>query len=413
MTNTEKAGRPPAGTKSDAAADQSQNAEQRALRQKANQAEREARKNARIAERDGRKAARSDTPAFVASKPKAERSDALDANPMSGAPVADFNILIVAQQGRLAAEAVLFAASLRRNAPDWQGRLIVAEPREEQAWRNTPTRLDDRSRALLLGYGAEVLPFTAQHFGRDYPYGNKIEALALLPPKQPFVFFDTDTLITGRLDHVRFDFNRPSASMRRSGSWPIPPLYGPGYGEIWKSLYDRFGLDFASSLDDSQLDEHWERYLYFNAGWFFAADPEEFHRRFLNWALAVRSEPGEALACQSLDPWLDQIVLPLVIHSLGGGRPGPELSALDGAATSHYRNLSLLYAREPEPVVNLMEDLMRDPGIAALFASDEGAQRLVTAGEGRSAVRPMFTDAANMQEKPLRHKLKQAGLWFR
>ncbi|WP_142662401.1 hypothetical protein [Paracoccus laeviglucosivorans] len=325
----------------------------------------------------------------------------------------NFNILIVAQKGRLAAEAALFAASLRLNAPDWQGRLIVAEPREEGAWQGVATTLDPHSRALLGRFGAEVTPFSAQYFGRSYPYGNKIEALSLLPAGQPFVFFDTDTLVTGPLDRVAFDFDRPSASMRRSASWPLPPLYGPGYTAIWKSLYDRFGLNFASSLDLNQPDEHWERYLYFNAGWFFGADPQDFGRRFLELALAVRADPGEALACQSLDPWLDQVVLPLVIHSLGGGRPGPELDDLDGSVTCHYRNLSLLYAREAEPVLDLLEHLMRDQGIAAMFAADEGAQRLVGGGEGRSVVRPMFAGAANLQEQPIRQKLKRAGLWFR
>src|SRR5690606_38784828 len=136
---------------------------------------------------------------------------------------------------------------------------------------------------------------------------------------------------------VPFDTARPAASMRREGTWPEPPLYGPGYRAIWKSLYDRFGLDFASSLDLSQPDEHWERYLYFNAGWFFGPDPAVFGQRFLDWALSVRDNPPNELASQSLDPWLDQVILPLVIHSLGGGRPCPELAGLDGAVTCHYR----------------------------------------------------------------------------
>ncbi|WP_341870533.1 hypothetical protein [Paracoccus shanxieyensis] len=401
-------------------------AEIRAQRKLANEAERAQRKQDRVAEREARgnarNAGRKKAPAPAFMEPPAEAAEASPA-PIAApaAPVSKpaarsavpFNILIVAQQGRLAAEAVLFAASLRRNAPDWKGRLIVAEPREAEAWQGTRTQLDDHSRALLTGYGAEVLPFTAQHFGRAYPYGNKIEALALLPPGQPFVFFDSDTLITGPLDQVGFDFNRPSASMRRSGSWPQPPLYGPGYTQIWRSLYDRFGLDFDSSLDAGQHDEHWERYLYFNAGWFFGADPAEFGRRFLDWSLAVRNDPGDALACQSLDPWLDQIVLPLVIHSLGGGRPGPELNGLDGAASCHYRNLSLLYARESDAAVALVEDLLRDPQIAPLFAADKAAQQLVTGGEGRSKVRPMFSDAANQSEQPIRQKLKREGFWFR
>lgn len=376
-------------------------AAERALRQERNRAEREARKLQRQAERQAQRAPRAATP--VAPDPAKAGSGSF----------ASANILILAQKGRLSREALLFTASLRRSAPDWRGRLIVAEPRPEAAWAGTDTLIEPPIRDQLLALGAEVHPFVAQHFGRAYPYGNKIEALSVLPPGQPFAFFDSDTLITGPLDRLQVDFARPSASMRRSGTWPEPPLYGPGYGAIWQSLYDRFGLDFGSSLDRGQFPEHWEHYLYFNAGWFLGDDPQEFGRRFLDWALQIRDAPGDALACQSLDPWLDQVVLPLVIHSLGGGRPGPDLAGLDGDVSCHYRNLSLLYAREPDAAVALAEDLLRDPAIARHFAEDEGYLRLIAAQDGRNLIRPMFQRPAGPSEKPIRHQLKQAGLWFR
>ena len=324
-----------------------------------------------------------------------------------------FNILIVAQAGRLEHEALLFVESLRANAPDWQGRLIVAEPREEGAWAGHHTQLSPQVRAALQARGADVLPFTAQHFGASYPYGNKIEALALLPPGESFVFFDTDTLITGPLDQVGFDFARPSASMRREGTWPVPPLYGPGYGDIWKSLFDRFGLDFASSLDMTQPDEHWERYLYFNAGWFFGADPAAFGQRFLDWALAIRDAPGDALASQELTPWLDQITLPLVIHSLGGGRPGPELAGLDGEATCHWRNLPLLYARESDEAVDAMEQAANAPDIKPLLQAWEPAARLIYQENGRKSLRAAIDrDHLPLRERALRQDIKRAGWWL-
>ena len=133
-------------------------------------------------------------------------------------------------------------------------------------------------------------------------------------------FFDSDTLVLDELTRVPFDFDRPTASLRREGTWPEIELYGPGYTRIWKSLYDRFGLDFESSLDLRQPDEYWRRYLYFNAGFFFYKCPRRFGQRFLDYALTIRDDPPKELVCQSLDPWLDQIALPLVIHSFGGGR---------------------------------------------------------------------------------------------
>ena len=321
------------------------------------------------------------------------------------------NLLIVAQAGRLEFQAIIFAASLRHAAPGFNGRLIVAEPRPEGAWAGHDTRVGDDTRALLDSLGAEITPFTARHFGAAYPYGNKIEALSVLPEGQPFVFFDTDTLICGPLDQMPFG-PRPAASMRREGTWPQPPLYGPGYGAIWKALYDRFGLDFASSLDLSQPDEHWERYLYFNAGWFFGPDPRVFGQRFLDWALSVRDDPPEELACQSLDPWLDQAVLPLVIHSLGGTRPGPNLAGLDGAITCHYRNLPLLYARESDRVLKVLESATAPNRIKKQLKDWEPAKKLIFQGKGRDKVRQLFAGGLPSREKPIRQTLKKNGWWW-
>ncbi len=324
-----------------------------------------------------------------------------------------FNILILAQSGKLEHQALILTASLRASSPRWQGRLIVAEPLPEGAWDRHQTAISPAHRALLTEMGAEITPFTARHFGAAYPHGNKIEALALLPAGEPFLFLDSDTLITGELADLAFDFTRPSASMRREGTWPHPPLYGPGYGAIWRSMYDRFGLDFETTLDQSQPDEHWERYLYFNAGWFFGADPVEFHRRFLSWALAIRDNPQDELANQVLDPWLDQAVLPLVIHSFGGGRPGPELAGLDGDTTCHYRNLPLLYARESDLVIEVLEQTLAPNRIKQVLREWFPARKLIYQGKGRDKIRPIFAGAPlPSQERPIRQVLKKTDWWL-
>ncbi len=331
----------------------------------------------------------------------------------AGADPAPFNLLLLGQQGRIGHEALALVASLRRASPDFAGRVIVAEPQPAAAWDGVETRLPPETRAALEVYGAEVVPFTATRFGRAYPYGNKIEALSVLPADQPFLFLDSDTLVLGDLARVKFDFARPSASMRRSGSWPEPPLYGPGHADIWRSLYDRFGLDFAPTLDLSQPDEHWERYLYFNAGWFFGTDPAEFGRRYLDWAVAVLDEPGDALACQRLDVHLDQIVLPLVIHSLGGGRPGPELAGMDGDVTCHYRYLALLYARESDAAVAAMEGLATDKPARRVLRDWDAFRQLVLRKAGMKRIRPMFDREELPPEPVIRKALKQAGYWSR
>lgn len=331
---------------------------------------------------------------------------------MSGDQHRRFNILCVGQSGRLGYEAVILAASLRVCDPDFAGRLIVMEPQADGAWPGDP-RVPPEIRALLARFGAEILPFEARHFGASYPQGNKIEALLAAPEGDPFLFLDTDTLVTGALTSVPFDFARPSASMRREGTWPEIQLYGPGYTAIWRSLYDRFGLHFESSLDPAQPDEHWERYLYFNAGWFFGPCPRAFGQRFLDYALSIRDDPPAELVCQSLDPWLDQVALPLVVHAFGGGRPGPELAGLDGAVTCHYRTFPLLYARESDRAVAVLEEVTSPNWVKKVLKEHEPLKKIVYQRKG-TKVRALFDRAAlPRREQVIRNTIKRAGLWMR
>ena len=343
-------------------------------------------------------------------KPKARVKPAADAPVLRSD---DFNIVAVVQAGRLQYEAILLAASLRRTNPDFKGRLLLAEPQNNAQWQTSPVVRNAEVLTCLAQLGAEIIPFESKAFGQSYPYGNKIEALAHMPGDKPFLFLDTDTLITGDLSRVPFDFNRPTASMKREGTWPEISLYGPGYAEIWKSLYDRFGLEFDSSLDLSQPDEYWQRYLYFNAGFFYHADPQEFGQRFVDYAETIRDAPPDALVCQVMTPWLDQVALPLVIHSLGGGRQ-PEVSSLmDHEVTCHYRVLPLLYARESDAVVDLLEEISAPNWIKKVLKQYEPMKRMIFQGKGGKA-REMF-DRGNLprREQAIRNQLKRAKLWMR
>ncbi len=327
-------------------------------------------------------------------------------------PTLPFNVMIVGQAGRLAYEALVFAASLRRNAPQFNGQLYVVEPQPGPLWESDP-RMPASITEALRALGAKVVPFVSEQFGQSYPQGNKIEGLQALPTGEPFIFFDTDTLITGDLSRVPFDANRPSASMRRGPTWPVEELYWPGYTAIWKSLYDRFGLPFDSSLDLSQPDEYWERYLYFNAGWFFGSDPAAFGKLYTQYATTIRDDPPPELIIQPLDPWLDQIALPLVIHTLGGDRPGPELAVLDGDVTCHYRVLPLLYARGTDRQIAILEEVCAPNKIKKLLKQYDPFKRMVYQGRGQK-VRALFDrNDLPRHEKALRNQIKAAGYWMR
>ena len=304
-------------------------------------------------------------------------------------------------------------ASLRQSAPDFNGQVFVAEPQHNERWDQNPAITDPEIREVIENLGGKITPFENTHFGGYYPYGNKIEALSVLPEGEPFVFFDTDTLITGALDRVPFDFERPSASLKVEGTWPVIELYGPGYTATWKSLYDKFKLDFESSLDVSQPDEYWRRYLYFNAGYFYYKCPKIFGDRFLNYALAIRDDGPKELVCQELDPWLDQVALPLVIHSFGGGRDALEAGHLDGPVSCHYRLLPLLHARESDLAIKTLETAIAPNKIKKVVKAYEPIRRMVYQKRG-AKVRALF-DQNNLprKEKQIRNTIKRAGFWMR
>ncbi|MCT4559693.1 MAG: hypothetical protein N4A61_16725 [Pelagimonas sp.] len=323
------------------------------------------------------------------------------------------NIVIIGQAGRLQYEALLFAASLTQSGTSDRFKLFVAEPEAGPLWPHDPRMQGMDFRDALQDLGAEIISFESKHFGHAYPYGNKIEALKALPKGKPFVFFDTDTLILDALDKVPFDFKRPSASLRRENTWPVLELYGPGYTETWKSLYDKFGLDFESSLDPDMPDEYWRKYLYFNAGFFYGTCPHVFGARFLDYALAIRDDAPPELVCQSLDPWLDQVALPLVIHSLGGGRDTLPAGYLDGDTTCHYRVLPLLYARESNKVVEVLERVTAPNKIKKLLKKYDPFKRMIYQGRGHK-VRDLFDqDDLPRKEQAIRNRIKRNGFWMR
>lgn len=329
------------------------------------------------------------------------------------APGQAFNIVIVGQNNRLQYEAVLFAASLRHSSPAFNGRLFVAVPQAGPLWASDPSIQNIDVLKALEALDAEIVTFENKVFGQSYPNGNKLEALLALPEGEPFVFFDTDTLITGEIASVPFDFSRPSASLKREGTWPEPTLYGPGYSDIWKALYDRFGLDFETSLDLSQPDEYWQRYLYFNAGYFFYSCPRAFGHRFLTYAKSIQQTPLPELICQSLDPWLDQVALPLVIHSFGGGRDTLPPGLLDGEISCHYRFFPLLYARESDHVIEVLETVSAPNKIKKVLKQYEPLKKIVFQGKGHK-VRALFDqNDLPRREQAIRKRIKSEGLWLR
>ena len=119
------------------------------------------------------------------------------------------------------------------------------------------------------------------------------------------------------------------------------------------------------------------------------------------------------LCAQSLDPWLDQIALPLVIHALGGGRDTLPEGLLDGEVSCHYRVLPLLYARETDRVVEVLEQVTAPNKIKKVLKGYDAIKRMIYQGRGQK-VRALF-DQGNLprKEQAIRNKIKSAGFWVR
>ena len=140
---------------------------------------------------------------------------------------------------------------------------------------------------------------------------------------------------------------------------------------------------------------------------------QAFGKRFTHYAHAIRWETPDELACQSLDPWLDQVALPLAIHSFGGGRPGPELAGLDGDVSCHYRALPLLYARESDAAVAALEAATQAKEVRRILRNHEPAKKLIYQNKGQKLRAKFDRNALPRREHVLRNAIKREGLWLR
>ena len=105
--------------------------------------------------------------------------------------------------------------------------------------------------------------------------------------------------------------------------------------------------------------------------------------------------------------------MPLVVHSFGGMRDALPFGSLDGETSCHYRTLPLLYAREPDAVVQALERVTGPNKIKKVLKQYEPFKRLIYQKRGEK-IRALF-DQNNLprKERAIRNKIKSAGYWMR
>ena len=102
--------------------------------------------------------------------------------------------------------------------------------------------------------------------------------------------------------------------------------------------------------------------------------------------------------------------MPLVLARLGG--PAAPPAGIDGHTTCHWRRLPLLYARESDAAVNMLEEIAADQPVKRLLKRWDPAHRMIYRAEGAKA-RALFADGLPDTEQEIRKELRDAGLWIR
>ena len=81
--------------------------------------------------------------------------------------------------------------------------------------------------------------------------------------------------------------------------------------------------------------------------------------------------------------------------------------------TCHYRTLPLLYARESDAVVAVLEQITAPNQMKRILRDYEPFKKLIYQGKG-TEVRALFDRAAlPRREQIIRNTIKREGLWFR
>jgi len=102
-----------------------------------------------------------------------------------------------------------------------------------------------------------------------------------------------------------------------------------------------------------------------------------------------------------------------VIHSLGGGRDALPEGLIDGSITCHYRNFPLLYAREIDQVIAVLETVAAPNKIKKVLKKHEPIKRMVFQGRGMK-VRALFDqDHLPRREQAIRNRIKSNGFWLK
>jgi hypothetical protein len=319
------------------------------------------------------------------------------------------NFVIVAQAGRIGYQAVLCAASIRAFHQADAVRIFIAIPKNSRRWESDPSVADTAALEAFRRYDCEIVSIDNADFGSAYPHANKFYAIGALPPDEPFLFLDSDSVLAAPMREGDLDFGRPSLKPA-APNFPVAAGDGRTVGEVWRSLYAFFGVDAEPYRDRARADGEHQCYPYYNGGIVYYANAGSFARLWLEMAKRIWSERPAALAGQPLKPWLDQIVLPLVLARLGVPRAG-EPDRIHKTVV-HYHFPFYLQVRHAQAIA-LFDELSKDDRLMAVLRNDEGF-RYYLSDEAKAIVREVHEEFWNSGKRggykafqeALRHRVR-------
>jgi hypothetical protein len=283
------------------------------------------------------------------------------------APMASASVSFVCEPGRLEAQALLLAASLRSTWPELE--LVAAVPRA----------LPAATTQALAALRVTELKIT-NPLASDYPIGNKLAALGIGAGDGLRVFLDSDMLCLGGWDW-RVLTSHPLAAKPSD-------LATFGSDALWRELYARFALAPPTQRVLSTVSQQL-MHPYFNAGMLATTRAAELAAEWAQICLAID-------AMQDIHPrrpWLDQIGLPiaaarlgLAVRSLGEAwnYPAHIKPLLDVPSIVHY-HVPAVIAREPALVERVAALLAHYPPVAAVVQADAAWQPVAKALELHAA----------------------------
>lgn len=277
------------------------------------------------------------------------------------------SVSFVCEPGRLEAQALLLAASLRAMYPELP--LVAAVPRALPE----PT-----SRALAV-LGVTELEIS-NPLASDYPIGNKLAALGVGAGDGLRVFLDSDMLALHAWDWNVLGTHALAAKPADLATF--------GSDALWQDLYARFDLAAPTQRVLSTVSRHL-MYPYFNAGMVATAAAAELADAWAQTCLAIDTMQD----VNPRRPWLDQIGLPIAAARLGlstrslgeaWNYPAHVKPLRDTPCIVHY-HVPAVVAREPALVERVRRLLSRYPQVAAVVEADVAWKPVLQALEHRAA----------------------------